>query len=104
MAPTYESYKVDGNSIIVTLKDVGPGLAPGYGKWIKGFEIAGADKVFHPANAYVHSYREVKVSSDKVKEPVAVRYAFRNYIPCDLKNILGVPVPPFRSDDWNNIK
>ncbi|MBR5863705.1 MAG: sialate O-acetylesterase [Alistipes sp.] len=104
VAPTYESYKVDGNSIIVTLKDVGPGLAPGYGKWIKGFEIAGADKVFHPANAYVHSYREVKVSSDKVKEPVAVRYAFRNYIPCDLKNILGVPVPPFRSDDWNNIK
>ena len=84
-----------GNSIIVTLKDVGPGLAPGYGKWIKGFEIAGADKVFHPANAYVHSYREVKVSSDKVMEPVAVRYAFRNFIPCDFMSVLGLPVVPF---------
>lgn len=102
VAPTYESYKVDGNSIIVTLKDVGPGLAPGYGKWIKGFEIAGADKVFHPANAYVHSYREVKVSSDKVKEPVAVRYAFRNFIPCDFMSVLGLPVVPFRTDNWND--
>ncbi len=102
VAPTYESYKVDGNSIIVTLKDVGPGLAPGYGKWVKGFEIAGADKVFHPANAYVHSYREVKVSSDKVKEPVAVRYAFRNFIPCDLMSVLGLPVVPFRTDNWND--
>ena len=104
VAPTYESYKVEGNSIIVTLKDVGPGLAPGYGKWIKGFEIAGADKVFHPANAYVHSYREVKVSSDKVKEPVAVRYAYRNFIPCDFMSVLGLPVVPFRTDNWNNIK
>ena len=103
VAPTYESYKVDGNSIIVTLKDVGPGLAPGYGKWIKGFEIAGADKVFHPANAYVHNYREVKVSSDKVKEPVAVRYAFRNFIPCDLMSVLGLPVVPFRTDNWNDV-
>jgi sialate O-acetylesterase len=102
VAPTYESYKVDGNSIIVTLKDVGPGLAPGYGKWVKGFEIAGADKVFHPANAYVHSYREVKVSSDKVKEPVAVRYAFRNFIPCDFMSVLGLPVVPFRTDNWND--
>lgn len=102
VAPTYESYKVDGNSIIVTLKDVGPGLTPGYGKWIKGFEIAGADKVFHPANAYVHSHREVKVSSDKVKEPVAVRYAFRNYIPCDFMSVLGLPVVPFRTDNWND--
>ena len=102
VAPTYEYYKVDGSSIIVTLKDVGPGLAPGYGKWIKGFEIAGADKVFHPANAYVHSYREVKVSSDKVKEPVAVRYAFRNFIPCDFMSVLGLPVVPFRTDNWND--
>ena len=102
VAPTYESYKVDGNSIIVTLKDVGPGLAPGYGKWVKGFEIAGADKVFHPANAYVHSYREVKVSSDKVKEPVAVRCAFRNFIPCDFMSVLGLPVVPFRTDNWND--
>lgn len=104
VAPTYESYKIDKNTVVVTLKNVGVGLQPGYGKWVKGFEVAGADKVFHPAAAHVSGHREVRVWSDKVKEPVAVRYAFRNYIACDLANILGVPVPPFRTDDWNNVQ
>lgn len=105
VAPTFESYRVDKDAIIVTLKDVGVGLQPGYGYSVQGFEIAGADKVFHPALAYVWGHREVRVgNASAVKEPVAVRYAFRNYIPCDLKNLLGVPVPPFRTDDWNDVK
>ena len=104
VAPTYESYRVDKDAIFVTLKNVGVGLQPGYGHTVKGFEIAGADKVFHPAYAYVSGHREVRVSSSAVKEPVAVRYAFRNYIPCDLANILGVPVPPFRTDNWNDVR
>lgn len=102
VAPTYESMRVDKNTAIVTLKNVGVGIQPGYGKWVKGFEVAGADKVFHPANAHVSGHRELRVWSDKVQEPVAVRYAFRNYIPCDLTNIIGIPVPPFRTDNWND--
>ena len=104
IAPTYESMRVDKNTAIVTLKNVGVGIQPGYGKWVKGFEVAGADKVFHPANAHVSGHRELRVWSDKVQEPVAVRYAFRNYIPCDLTNIIGIPVPPFRTDNWNDAK
>ena len=104
VAPTYESMRVDKNTAIVTLKNVGVGIQPGYGKWVKGFEVAGADKVFHPANAHVSGHRELRVWSDKVQEPVAVRYAFRNYIPCDLTNIIGIPVPPFRTDNWNDAK
>ena len=104
VAPTYESFKIDKNTVVVTLKNVGVGLQPGYGKWVKGFEVAGADKVFYPANAHVSGHRELRVWSDKVKEPVAARYAFRNYIPCDLTNILGIPVPPFRTDNWNDAK
>ncbi len=104
VAPTYESSCVDKSAIIVTLKGVGVGLKPGYGKSVSGFEIAGQDRVFHPARAYVCGHREVRVESDKVKEPVAVRYAFRNYIPCNLSNILGVPVVPFRSDSWNDVR
>lgn len=102
VAPTYESMRVDKNTAIITLKNVGVGIQPGYGKWVKGFEVAGADKVFHPANAHVSGHRELRVWSDKVQEPVAVRYAFRNYIPCDLTNIIGIPVPPFRTDNWND--
>ncbi len=103
-APLYDSYRVKDNAIIVKLKNVGVGLQPGVGRTVKGFEIAGADKVFHPATASVCGKTEVKVWSDKVAAPVAVRYAFRNFIPCDLKNMLGVPATPFRTDDWNNIK
>ena len=104
VAPTYESHRVDKSAIIVTLKNVFASLYPGLGKQITGFEIAGADKVFYPATAYVHTNREVKVWSDKVKEPVAVRYAFRNYIPCNLKDGLDLPVVPFRTDDWNDVQ
>ncbi len=104
VAPTYESSRVDKNAIIVTLKDVGAGLQPGYGKQVIGFEIAGEDRIFHPATAYVHSHREVRAWSDKVNKPVALRYAFRNYIPCNLANVLGIPVPPFRTDNWNDVQ
>lgn len=104
VAPTYESFKVDKNAIVVTLKNVGVGLQPGEGKWVKGFEVAGADRVFHPASAYVCGHREVRVWSDKVQEPVAARYAFRNYIPCDFSSVLGVPVVPFRTDNWNDVQ
>ena len=104
VAPTYESCRVDKDAMIVRLKNVGVGLQPGYSKSVVGFEIAGADKVFHPAHAYVSGHREVRVSSPKVKEPVAVRYAFRNFTPCDLTNVLGIPVPPFRTDNWNNVQ
>lgn len=99
VSPTYASHRIDGANVFVKLKDAGAGLCPGLGKPIAGFELAGEDKVFHKANAIL-SGSEVKVWSDKVQQPVAVRYAFRNYIPCDFMNIMGLPVVPFRSDNW----
>ena len=62
------------------------------------FEIAGADKVFHPAKAWINRNR-VYLHSDKVPQPVAVRYAFRNWADGDLF-CDGLPVSSFRSDDW----
>ncbi|MBQ7421665.1 MAG: sialate O-acetylesterase [Prevotella sp.] len=63
------------------------------------FEIAGADKVFHPAEAWVERNR-VYVKSDSVKQPVAVRYAFKNWADGDLFHD-GLPVSSFRTDNWN---
>ncbi|KAA6309316.1 hypothetical protein EZS27_039166 [termite gut metagenome] len=40
------------------------------------------------------------VGSDKVTEPVAVRYAFRDYLPGNLQNSREQPAYPFRTDDW----
>jgi sialate O-acetylesterase len=66
-----------------------------------GFEIAGADKVFYPASASTAGYKsEMTVWSDKVPAPVAVRYAFHNYMPCNVHTNFGQPLVPFRTDNW----
>lgn len=64
-----------------------------------GFEIAGADRVFHPAAATVDG-AAVIVTSPAVAEPVAVRYAFTNAPASTLTNAAGLPAAPFRTDDW----
>lgn len=71
-----------------------------YPAHIKGFEIAGDDRKFYPAEA-VFRKGTVEVRSDSVKYPKAVRYAFRNYIQADMKNAMGVAASSFRTDDWN---
>lgn len=65
----------------------------------KNFEIAGADKKFYPAKAWIYRSK-MMVKSDKVKNPVAVRYAFKNYAEGDVF-CEDLPLSSFRSDDWN---
>ena len=62
------------------------------------FEVAGEDRVFHKATVWTERNR-VYVKSDEVRHPVAVRYAFKNWVVGDLFHD-GLPVSSFRSDDW----
>ena len=62
------------------------------------FEVAGADKVFHPAKAWI-TRNQVYVKSEEVKNPVAVRYAFHDWAIGDLFHD-GLPVSSFRTDNW----
>ncbi|MBQ0063596.1 MAG: sialate O-acetylesterase [Prevotella sp.] len=62
------------------------------------FEVAGEDRVFHPAHAWLQRSK-VMVKSDKVKKPVAVRYAFKNWVQGDLF-CEDLPVSSFRTDNW----
>lgn len=77
---------------------------------IEGFEIAGKDRVFHKANAYVKQDRPyafsttVIVSSPEVSDPVAVRYCFHNVPSGNLTNTLGLPAIPFRTDNWDDVQ
>jgi sialate O-acetylesterase len=66
---------------------------------LPGFEIAGADRLFHPAVARIEGDRVI-VSSPAVPGPIAVRYAWRNTPAASLFNASGLPAAPFRSDDW----
>lgn len=75
----------------------GGGLSPWHG--IEGFEVAGEDRVFHSATAVLEG-RKVITWSDEVPEPVAVRYGFRDWLPGNLKNGRGLPLIPFRTDNW----
>jgi sialate O-acetylesterase len=64
-----------------------------------GFALAGADKVFHPADVRVEG-DSVVVSSSAVPAPVAVRYAWANAPSATLFNSAGLPASPFRTDKW----
>ncbi|WP_222942430.1 sialate O-acetylesterase [Arenibacter arenosicollis] len=71
-----------------------------YGRPLTGFEIAGADKVFHPAEATINGDKSLSVWSSKVSQPVAVRYAFSNCEAGSLFNTEGLPASSFRTDTW----
>lgn len=98
--PLYKSMQTEGNKITVSFSEIGKGLTT-YHQPLKGFEIAGEDKVFHPANAsFGKDAQTVIVSSPQVEHPVAVRYAFKDYTKGSLYNMSGLPASSFRTDNW----
>ena len=102
--PVYTSMKTEGNKANISFTDIGSGLIAHdrYG-YIKGFEVAGADKKFHYAKAYI-SGNTVVVYNDSVNAPVAVRYGWAdNNLEDNLFNKEGFPAGPFRTDDWKGI-
>lgn len=99
-SPLYESLAIEKNTAIVKFKDVPNGLTS-FSKELSLFEIAGADKKFYPAKAVIKG-SSINVSSEQVKNPVAVRYAFKDFVVGDLFGNDGLPVSSFRTDDWDN--
>jgi len=78
----------------------GTQLADRDGGSVSGFELAGEDHVFHPADAVIDG-SSVEVRSDAVPAPVALRYGWHDDAGgADLGNSAGLPASPFRSDDW----
>ena len=101
----FKDMKIEGDSVFVHMND----LFGGYSRVedIQGFELAGEDRVFHPATARyfvrtVSGQRDesILLLSPAVKKPVAVRYCFRNFQVGNLKNAAGLPLFPFRTDQW----
>ncbi len=97
-SPFYDSMEVQNDTVIVSFE-----RAP---MWItakdfesKLFQVAGKDRVFHPAKAWIVRSK-VHVKSEQVPHPVAVRYGFENYVEGDLFGGDGLPVSSFRSDNW----
>ncbi|MDR0370662.1 MAG: sialate O-acetylesterase [Prevotellaceae bacterium] len=96
--PTYREMEIDGSAIILSFDNAEQGICP-IGSVLKGFEIAGEDRLFIPAKAIEKGGRII-VSSESVPTPVAVRYLYKNFAEATVFNIFGIPVSPFRTDDW----
>lgn len=101
--PMYQSLRVDGSNAFVKFTDADKGLKNNNaGGPLRGFAVAGEDKVFHWADAEIVG-EEVRVSSPEVPKPVAVRYGWGDNPICDLYNGFGLPASPFRTDDWPGV-
>lgn len=101
--PTYKSQEIKGNQIILTFDNIGSGLSTPNNDELKGFEIAGSDKVFHAAKAIIKD-NKIIVSSDKVQNPVAVHYGWADDdTAINLFNKEKFPASPFRTDNWEMI-
>lgn len=96
--PSYKKMSVDKNKILLHVANADEGLQQ-KGKSITGFFLAGADKIFYPAEAKING-NTVILWSRVVKNPVAVRYAFNNTAIGNVFNKEGLPLSPFRTDDW----
>jgi len=95
--PLYKSMKIEGDKIRVTFSHLGGGLVAKDGGALKGFAIAGADGHFEFADAKIEG-DTIVVSSAKVPNPTAVRYAWSNNPICNLINKAGLPASSFRTD------
>jgi len=98
-SPVFKEMKVSGEVVKLTFDHAITGLTS-FGKELSCFELAGADKRFFPAKASIVG-PEIILISLSVTKPVAVRYAFKDFVVGDLYGVSGLPVSSFRSDDWD---
>jgi sialate O-acetylesterase len=99
--PVFKSMAIEGAKVRIEFSSIGEGLVSKdkYG-YLRGFSVAGADQVFHWAQAHIEG-DEVVVYCEKVPQPAAVRYAWSdNPGPLDLYNAEDLPALPFRTDNW----
>ena len=100
MSPVFNDFKIQKNKISVGFKPSVNLKTSDNSAEVKGFEIAGNDRIFYPATAKIFKNRVV-VISDKVKNPVAVRFGWKG--DASENNLVtenNLPVSPFRTDNF----
>ena len=96
--PVFKEMKIEGSQAMLTFDNASNGLTS-FGKGLYCFEVAGANKRFYPAEAFITA-TGITLFSPAVVQPVAVRYAFKDFITGDLFNTEGLPASSFRTDNW----
>jgi sialate O-acetylesterase len=97
--PIYKEYGITEDTIKILFDHIGSGLVLRESSKSNQFEIAGADKIFKPADVKVKGHY-LLVWSDEIKNPKAVRYAWKNIVTPVLFNKENLPASSFRTDNW----
>ncbi|MGF6849768.1 sialate O-acetylesterase [Chitinophaga sp. W3I9] len=96
--PLFKEMMIKKDKVIISFENAQQGLSV-RGDSLTELFIAGNDRQFYPARATVKK-NTLMVWNNKVKQPVAVRYAFSNTAIGNLFSKNGLPVVPFRTDHW----
>lgn len=97
--PVYAGFRVEGSKVRLSFSETGTGLGTTDKLPPKGFTVAGEDQTFYRADAIIEGDKLI-LSADKVKSPVAVRYAWADNPEVNLINSEKLPAVPFRTDTW----
>ena len=96
--PVLKEMIVDGSVVKLSFDHAKNGLTT-FGKELKNFKVAGENQRFVDAQAFI-TRQGITVFSPVVEKPVAVRYAFDDFVMGELYNTEGLPASSFRTDDW----
>lgn len=97
-SPVFKSFSVQGNKVLIEFDNAEGGLMM-KGSSPRELYIAGDDHLFYAAKLKIERDKII-VSAAQVKNPVAVRYQFSNAGIGNLFSKAGLPVAPFRTDNW----
>ncbi|MRI01493.1 sialate O-acetylesterase [Kriegella sp. EG-1] len=98
--PTYKTHEIKNDSVLLKFNNAETGLYSYNG--LTGFEIAGKDKVFYPAEAEIIDRKYILVKNKNVTQPIAVRYGWKNWIEGTLYDTNLLPASSFRTDTWSD--
>ena len=102
-SPQYASMEKQGDKILLKFDHVGGGFRTFDVVEAIGFAVAGEDQKWVWAKGKVVGKNAIEVSAEGVADPVAVRYAWSDNPVCNVFSTEGLPLTPFRTDDWTGV-
>lgn len=102
-SPMYTSLNIAGNKAVLKFDHIGGGLRTVDVNEVRGFAICGEDKKWVWADAKIAGNDTIEVWSDEVSAPIAVRYAWAENPVCNVYSKIGLPMTPFRTDDFRMV-
>ena len=99
-SPTFKDVSIAGNKATLKFDHIGGGMRTVDVAEVRGFAICGEDKKWVWADAKITGNDTIEVSSKDVAAPVAVRYAWAENPVCNVFGKNGLPLTPFRTDDF----